>query len=95
MLGKLLSMLLLIFILAVAVNAVPVYKPVPYRGKIQMTTITPEAINGFYSTENSSTINITSDRNGLSITVLDTGEPLLVIPKPGDRGKSVAIAVGC
>ena len=90
MLGKLPSILLLVLVLAMAVYAVPSpYKPGPRRGKLQMTTITPKAISGIYSAENSSAIYITSDGDGLSITVLDTGEPLLVIPKPDGRGKGV------
>ena len=86
MLSKLLSTVFLASVLALVVNGIPApYKP---RPKLQMTTILPKAISGIYRVENSSAIHFTSDSSGLSITVLDTGEPLLVVPKSGDRGKN-------
>lgn len=87
MLGKLLFLVSLAF---VAVSATPSQ----YRsrhGKLQMIVTTPKAIAGFYYAENDSAIHFTSDRSGISITVLDTGEPLLVFPKPGSTGKVALI----
>ena len=91
MLSKLhvLCLVLLASVLAVAVYGIPEpYSPGPRRGKLQMTAISHKAISGIYYVENSSAIHFKSDSSGLSITVLDTGEPLLVIPKSGDRGKN-------
>ena len=82
MLGK----LSLVLLSLAAVSATPSQ----YRsrqGKLQMIVTTPKAIAGLYYAENGSAIHFSSDWRGISITVLDTGEPLLVFPKPGSAGK--------
>ena len=53
-----------------------------------MLVNTPKAIAGIYAKDGNG-IRFSSDESSLSITVLDTGEPLLVIPRPSDRGKMV------